>query len=177
MAVASLRKAAATPWFRVPMVWLLIAIPLASVAMGIVMLVLSISSYDGLVADDYYRRGKEINRVLARDRAAVTHGVTATAFLDPDTRVLRIELAAAAGFSYPEAVEAHFMHPTRSGEDLQAQALRAAEGTYIAVLPPLAAGRWLLQIGTAQWRLSGNLWLPAREPFVLRPLADPVPGS
>ena len=60
----------ASNWKQEPLVWLLIAIPAAAVIMGIVMLTLAIKSYSGLVIDDYYKHGKQINRVLARDRFA-----------------------------------------------------------------------------------------------------------
>ena len=32
--------------------------------MGVVMITLAIQSYSGLVVDDYYKKGKQINRVL-----------------------------------------------------------------------------------------------------------------
>ena len=64
-------------WKREPLVWMLIAIPLAAVIMGVVMLTLAIQSYSGLVVDDYYKKGKQINRVLARDRFAYELGLAA----------------------------------------------------------------------------------------------------
>ena len=64
-------------WYREPLVWMVIAIPASSVVFGIFMLVVSIQSYDGLLVDDYYKRGMEINRVLDRDRAAARHGMSA----------------------------------------------------------------------------------------------------
>ena len=57
-------------WKREPMVWMLIAIPLAAVIMGVVMITLASQTFSGLVVDDYYKKGKQINRVLARDRLA-----------------------------------------------------------------------------------------------------------
>ena len=57
-------------WKQEPMVWLLIAIPLSAVIMGVVIITLAINSYSGLVVDDYYKKGKHINRVIARDKCA-----------------------------------------------------------------------------------------------------------
>ena len=56
----------------------LIGIPLSAVIMGIVMLTLAIQSWSGLVVDDYYRKGKQINRVLARDKLAYELGLAAS---------------------------------------------------------------------------------------------------
>ncbi len=51
-------------WYREPYVWLLIAIPACAVVAGFVTLALAIATDDGLVVDDYYWQGKQINRVL-----------------------------------------------------------------------------------------------------------------
>ena len=60
----------ARPWFRQLWPWLVMAPPLASVAAGVAMLTLAISSDDGLVTPDYYRQGIEINQRLTREQAA-----------------------------------------------------------------------------------------------------------
>ena len=41
------------PWHKEPYVWMLLAIPGSAVAMGVVLLNLATSTYDGLVSDDY----------------------------------------------------------------------------------------------------------------------------
>ena len=56
-----------TNWKQEPWVWVMISIPLAAVIMGVVAAWLAISTWSGLVVDDYYQQGKHINRVLARD--------------------------------------------------------------------------------------------------------------
>jgi len=80
-------------WYRVPAVWLLIALPLTAVAAGFFLLGAAIQSDDGLVVDDYYRRGKEINLDLARDRAAAVHDVKAAVQLDAARGEVRIDLS------------------------------------------------------------------------------------
>ena len=57
---------ASRAWYREPLVWLLISFPLTAVIAGFFTLYLAIISSDGLVVDDYYHRGKEINKSLAR---------------------------------------------------------------------------------------------------------------
>ena len=53
------------PWWRHGHVWLLIAGPAAVVLAGVATVWLAVSGADPLVAQDYYRRGIEINRTLA----------------------------------------------------------------------------------------------------------------
>jgi uncharacterized protein len=64
------------------MVWFIIAIPLTSVFTGFTMLYLAESTKDGMVVDDYYRKGKEINMLLARDQAAARYGLRGELRLD-----------------------------------------------------------------------------------------------
>ena len=64
-------------WHKQPMVWMIITIPAISVIVGMLMLMLAIRSDDGLVVDDYYQHGKEINRVLERDQLAAEYGLQA----------------------------------------------------------------------------------------------------
>lgn len=52
-------------WWRHPLVWMVIAGPALVVAAGIATVGLAVNAPDPLVAADYYRRGVEINRVLA----------------------------------------------------------------------------------------------------------------
>ncbi len=70
------------PWYRQPLVWMIIAIPLSAVIAGIYTFRLAVISDDGLVVDDYYRKGKEINLDLSRDKAALAHGLNADIRID-----------------------------------------------------------------------------------------------
>ena len=76
---------AAKPWWRYGHVWLLISGPAAVVVAGTVTAWLAVSGQDKLVAEDYYRRGIEINKQLAAERALLpaqqgrNHAATPTA--------------------------------------------------------------------------------------------------
>ncbi len=58
------------PWWTHGHVWLLIAGPVAVILAGIATLVLALRTPDPLVAEDYYRRGIEINKTLVDRDAA-----------------------------------------------------------------------------------------------------------
>lgn len=53
------------PWWKFPYVWMIIAGPVAAVIVGFTMLFVALNSPDPVVAQDYYRRGIEINKTLA----------------------------------------------------------------------------------------------------------------
>ncbi len=157
------------PWYRVPTVWLLIAIPVSAVVAGVVMLALSLYSYDGLVVDDYYRHGKEINRTLARDRAALALGITVQLNLAvPDDQVYA-RLVADGLDTLPDTIMLQFLHPTQIGQDRTVVLARGAGSQYVGILPDLRPARWIVQLGTPHWRLNGSLSWPAEANLLLRP--------
>lgn len=56
---------AARPWWRYPLLWMVIGGPLAVMVASFVTFWLAWRSPDALVSEDYYREGVEINRTLA----------------------------------------------------------------------------------------------------------------
>jgi uncharacterized protein len=57
------------PWWTHGHVWLIIAGPAAVVIAGFVTLAIAIRIPDPVIAEDYYRRGLEINKTLAEQKA------------------------------------------------------------------------------------------------------------
>ena len=165
----TLKHAPARPWHREPFVWLLIAFPLTAVIVGFVSLALAIRSDDGMVEDDYYRQGKEINRVLARDQAAAGKGLESRVELDDAQHELRIRLTAQATGILPDNIEIKFLHATRAGLDRSLVIPRLADGTYRVPLPELALGHWNVQLAAQDWRLVGSLFVPGDRHLILRP--------
>lgn len=148
-------------WYRQPMVWMIIAIPASSVVMGVVLLWLAIASYDGLVADDYYKRGLEINRVLDRDRAAQRAGLSGQ--LDLGGGGTRLTLAADdRGFRMPASVSVELSYATRAGRDQRIEFARTPAGDYAAPTLSLDRGRYYVHASGREWRISGVLEVPGR---------------
>jgi hypothetical protein len=103
-------------WYQEPWVWLMIALPMSAVIGGIITIYLAIVSSDGLVVDDYYKRGKAINLDLARDEAAAHYGIEASLALELDGGAVSLELNAING-AWPDSVRLSLLHPTRAGYD------------------------------------------------------------
>jgi hypothetical protein len=161
--------AAPVAWYREPYVWMLIAIPATAVVMGAIILRFAIISYDGLVADDYYKRGKEINRVLERDQVAQRLGLAADVAIEPDGDRLFLKLSAQKGFTYPPRISLRFLHATRAGLDQELMVERLPDGRYFALLKRLVPGRWYVQLETPAWRVSGAVKLPEQHTTSLKP--------
>ncbi len=156
------------PWTREPLVWMLIAIPASAVIMGVIMLTLAVQSYSGLVVDDYYRHGKQINRVIARDRLARELGLEAEFALLADGTV-RVTFVSGADVLPDGEIELALVHATRPGLDRSLRLTRVGHGQYRAGVELAGSGRWNLALQTADWRLTGTLQLPRQSAASLQP--------
>ena len=92
------------PWFREPWVWLLIALPASAVLGGIVTIWLAVSTDDGLVADDYYKRGLEINKKLDRDSAANNYDLVANVQISEGQNLIDVRFDANNEFVTPAKI-------------------------------------------------------------------------
>ncbi|MEJ2760519.1 MAG: FixH family protein [Gammaproteobacteria bacterium] len=137
--------------------WLIILLPLSAVVGGIVTAWYAVESNDGLVVDDYYKRGLAINKVLDRDRAAKRYGLVATLQLRTGSPVATVILKGNSTFTAPEEITISFMHATRSGHDRKLTLRRVDPVTYQGPKPVLIRGRWNVQIEAQDWRVLDSM--------------------
>ncbi|MBK7024335.1 MAG: FixH family protein [Sulfuritalea sp.] len=151
----------ARPWYREPWPWILAAGPLIVVIAGIYTAWLAVQSNDGLVTDDYYRKGLAANQTIARSDEAARMGLAAGIRISGDTLSVRLQ-AADKGFVMPPTLALTISHPTRAGLD-QSRLLVRSGDRYSGEVRLPAAGHWLLLLEDERktWRLMGNVILPA----------------
>ena len=139
----------AIPWYRQRWPWLLIAGPAAVIVAGAITIWIAFASADGLVAEDYYKQGMAINRVLAREERARELGISAELEFAPSRVAVRLRGAA------PEALFLHLAHATRAGHDQRLRLAPSAPGVYAAELPALPPGRWRIVVEDPRsiWRI------------------------
>jgi hypothetical protein len=162
-------------WYREPMVWLVIAFPLTSIVVGITLLVIAERTHDGLVQDDYYKKGKEINLTLARDEAAARAGLRAELKRDGNAQRATAVIAASGNASPPAEITLRWLHATRSGFDRTQTLKRESGDRFVTAFPELAPGHWYVQMEAQDWRLVGSLRVPQDTQVSLRP--SPVAGG
>jgi len=153
-------------WYQIPMVWMVIGIPLSSIVVTLLFVWISVQTFDGVVADDYYRKGLEINRDLARDRYAVEAGLGAIASIENGQ--LRVQLTSDDHNLWTDHLPLEFVHPTVSNRDVAVSLQHQGVGAYSAPLAELGYGKWNVVTGTDEWRLKGVLCHPAEAGFVLK---------
>jgi hypothetical protein len=139
----------ATPWYRHPWPWLLLAGPAIVVVAAVGRMLLAMRSDDGLVAQDYYKRGLLINRELSKSQRAADVGAVVGLARDGTVRVtLQGGVPPTSG-----ALRLLVVHPTREGLDRTIVLEPSADGLYVGRIAPLTKGRWLVTIDTDTWRL------------------------
>jgi hypothetical protein len=157
----------AKPWYREPWPWILMSGPAAVVAAGAVTTALAVSSFDGLVADDYYKQGLAINRVIARESAARQLGVTASLSFDPTRTHVRVMLGEGAR---PASLRLTLVHRTLPAEDQSIVLTEVSPGFYEGALlaPRRGALHARLEDGAGRWRLAGE-WNTLADSLGLAP--------
>ncbi|MFO1323214.1 MAG: FixH family protein [Burkholderiales bacterium] len=142
------------PWYRQRWPWLLMAGPAIVVVAGFWTLWVAIDSDDGLVADDYYKRGLAINRTLERSDRAAALGLSAVVDVDDAGRA-RVALSSAVrdNVAIPVTVRLSLVHPTRAGHDRRGELVRGPDGDYVGSVPAGEATRTLVIVETDHWRL------------------------
>lgn len=149
------------PWYREPWPWLLMLGPFIVILAGFYTAWLAISSSDGLVADDYYKKGLKVDQTIARSERAKSLGLVAGVRVTADLISVRLD-AADKSFASPPRLVVTVSHPTRAGLD-QTQVVTREGASYGATFRLPASGHWLVQIEdeAKTWRLLGNVVLPA----------------
>lgn len=148
-------EAAPRPWHREPWPWILMAGPAIVVVAGIVTTVLAVSSSDGLVADDYYKQGLAINRVIERDARARALGIAAQVTFNEERDGVRVMLASNAPL--PVALRLKIIAARRDADQM-IELRYAGPALYEGSLTPPRGSRWRLALEDAEgtWRVTGE---------------------
>jgi len=141
-----------TPWFREPWPWLIMLGPFVVVVAGLITAAIAFHGADGLVADDYYKQGLAINRVLEREQRALAMHVHGTAWYAGQSG--RIRLQVVADTVLPAVLTLRLAHPTRAGMDQTVMLRAISPGLYEAALQLPESRHWLFALEGGNWRLN-----------------------
>jgi hypothetical protein len=155
-------------WYREPWPWILMAGPAAVVVAGFITAWLAATTEDGLVDDDYYKKGLAINQTLERDQAANALQIRAQLMVGADVRQVRIMLQGGGQGTLPQTLRLKVLHPTRSGMDHVVSLSQRGEGYYEGHLDELGDAKWrlILEDTDNRWRLTGT-WHVPRDSVVM----------
>lgn len=139
------------PWYRQFWPWFIIALPASAVIAGLTTLMIAINNADDLVADDWYRDGRAINRNLDAERLASQLGVSAT--LSQHNGVVDVALRADAPLPWPETLQLFLRHPTQAKRDVTLTLVHQGNGRYSAPAA-LIEGERYISLQDEHWRLA-----------------------
>ncbi len=151
------------PWYREPWPWAIIGSLSVVVAACFVTLGLAIWSYDGLVEDDYYKKGLAINQTLARAARSEELLLTASLSLLPDGTVRMVLNTPDATFIAPDEVQLKLVHPRFPAQDRHAMLQRVGDNAFNGAVTPLSDGRWRVILESDEWRLDREIIAPVKE--------------
>jgi len=146
----------AKAWYREPWPWLLMAGPAIVIVAGFYTLWLAVRSDDGLVADDYYKRGLAINQTLLRAQRAEELALGARVEPGVDGGQIRVTVTGAAAL--PPVLRFRLVHPTQAVADQWIELRAVRSGVYEGTRVAAAAGRRVMMLEDAArtWRLAGE---------------------
>ena len=146
----------AKAWYREPWPWLLMAGPAIVIVAGFYTLWLAVRSDDGLVADDYYKRGLAINQTLLRAQRAEELALGARVEPGVDGGQVRVTVTGAAAL--PPVLRLRLVHPTQAVADQWIELRAVGPGVYEGTRVAGAAGRRVMMLEDAArtWRLAGE---------------------
>ena len=145
------------PWYREPFVWLIIALPSSAILAGFYTLYLAIVSYDGLVADDYYKQGLAINKRLEKEDIAKQYGLKAQ--VQVEQTKLRVLMNTTTDYVLPETIKVLLSHGTRQGYDQTITLMQTELATYSGSIEKLIPGHWNVIMEQDDWRVTQSLYL------------------
>ena len=159
-------------WYTNPMVWMIILLPATVVVASIITIVIAVKTDDGLVVDNYYKRGKEINMDLRDDKNASALGLRAFVEINARSGEVAVSLSSRQSLESPSDIRLSLIHRTRSGLDQVTTLTRIDEqaAEYAGFLrPPVIEGRWTVEVKSDEfgWRLRQPLTTKSAEHIIL----------
>jgi uncharacterized protein len=163
----------ARPWYREPMVWLVIGIPFTSVIVGITLLTLAIRSGSADAVPDPVRRTLQIQDTdIAADRRAIALGLRGELRVDPETGALQVRLSPLHADAAPTLV-LRLLHAGRASMDQELSLVRSGE-LWLGRVDKMQGQAWNIEVAAADgsWRVGGRLDPGARSSELIPMLAE-----
>lgn len=147
---------AGTAWHHHFWPWVLLLLPLTSVAAGLSMLCLAMQQPVNIVVDDYYRQGLGINKQLQREANATNFGLSGQLTLDYENQQVSLVLDSTREFVRPQEIRLFVFHAAFSDQDKQIVLTRITEHMYVGALQHLDTAMFRILAETDDWRLSAS---------------------
>jgi hypothetical protein len=157
------------PWYRQFWPWFIMGLPAAAVIASFTSLYFAVVNEDSLVRDDWYQDGKAANKDLRRYQVAKQAGMNADLRFDAITGEVMVDVNANdKNITLPDTLELMLSHTTLAERDQTLTLHHQKNGHYLGTLEREPQGKFSVELGNAQWRIS-NAYLLPRESLHLEP--------
>ncbi|PJG59222.1 FixH family protein [Aeromonas cavernicola] len=156
------------PWYRQFWPWFIIALPTTAVIGSVATAIIASKDGVNLVAEDYYKQGKEINQDLSKfDRA---QALNIRFMLEVQGSELTLK-PISGEIPTGQALYLSLFHPTLAGQDSEYLITADANGTYRFHFDPPLSGKWHIRVDAFdhEWRLQETVQFPTQAPVELDP--------
>jgi uncharacterized protein len=153
------------PWYKQFWPWFIFGLPALVVVASIITVIIAFKNQDSLVADDYYKDGLAINRVLEQDDNALKLLLAAELVVDGLVGELQLSLQGEL-VEFPSVIELRWIHPTDMQQDFSLSLKPASAQSpssvqrYMGQLDVAISGRWYVQLLAQKpvpWRLRAEI--------------------
>lgn len=154
----SMTQTVSKPWYRQFWPWFLIAIPLSSVIMGVVMITLAVNGKDSLVRDDWYKDGMAINQRLDKRNLARQLGIKASITLNNSSGDLYLAAENIDPVKEPQ-LTLQLIHPTLQHRDRTLALYPSPDDKYYSKLDFKPEGLYYLILTTpsGEWEIESSI--------------------
>jgi uncharacterized protein len=146
------------PWYREPMVWLVIGLPMSSIVAGTSLLTFALITGGADAVPDEVRRMSQIQLSdISADRRAFDRDLRAEIEIDPDTGALALSMSG-LDTDTDGSLALMFVHPLRAEDDRTLSLVRAGD-RWLGRFDGALDHDWQLSLGPddRQWRLQGRI--------------------
>jgi uncharacterized protein len=158
--VTAIASPAERPWYREPMVWLVIALPMSSIIAGTSLLGFAIHLGGADAVPDSVRRMSQIQiSDLGADQRALAADMRAELAIDAGTGALRLGVSGRDGADSDSAtMTLLFVHPTVAAQDHRVRLVRAGD-QWLGRFEGQLDHDWQLRLAPEDqgWRLEGRI--------------------
>lgn len=157
-----------SPWHKQFWPWFLIVVPVVTLGLSVMLITLAVSTEDSLVIDDYYKKGKAINRQLDKIQKARDLGLNGELWIE-DNRV-KVHFTDNTP-SDGSALEMKFHHATLESKDFSLMLVQDGAGDYVGEAAVLIEGHWRLTLTPfhKQWKIQQSVALPQEAAILFTP--------
>ena len=125
------------------------------------MFYLAVTTDDGLVAEDYYKKGLTINRQLKKEDVAKQLELSAIVDVDANSGFIRVIFNNGQMGEYPSQIQFALKHATKEQLDQSIVLQKGIENNYVgSIANGVQQGVWYIELTNAldqqavQWRLQ-----------------------